>query len=349
MVVLLVVFALPPALARAPRCCCRSLRVVLASLSLRPANSSMYEMSSEENSSLLEPQKRVEDAEPVDWLAELSRFDYGQYLLAAVIFLAAEITLRVAGPRQVPFYVSDATVWYPFLPETVPMFGVVLFACFTVPCMALLEVLAMNGTGRRRLFAAARFALAGATAAVHTLAFVEFTKFFVGELRPYFGTLCTGLPMPPAQYDGRTILSNDMCTGTATEAQLNEARMSFLSGHASVSFALAVTLAAHLWLRAATIARASSVSSSLLSAASIATWKRRAVSQVLCVVAWLPLGFAGWVALTRVRDFRHHVWDITSGSALGVVLGLAIFVPIAHSIHQDYYCRHKSEHSNEYS
>lgn len=37
-----------------------------------------------------------------------------------------------------------------------------------------------------------------------------------------------------------------------------------------------------------------------------------------------PLLLAGWVALTRIRDYWHHPTDVMAGTALGLVVSYAV-------------------------
>lgn len=40
-----------------------------------------------------------------------------------------------------------------------------------------------------------------------------------------------------------------------------------------------------------------------------------------CLLAFLPLLCALLIAISRLDDYRHDVWDVTCGSLLGMLLG----------------------------
>ena len=126
------------------------------------------------------------------------------------------------------------------------------------------------------------------------------TKKTIGELRPHFIAVC--YPNINKYY----ALCNNITYSTnyiqpkcldADEDHVKEARMSFPSGHSSFIFYGAVS--AILYIRS----------------------QRIPISEcfkVFCItVQFGYLILAWWVALTRVRDYWHHAWDVLTGALIG--------------------------------
>lgn len=109
-------------------------------------------------------------------------------------------------------------------------------------------------------------------------------KFYVGRLRPNFYAMCG--------FDADTLA----CTNW--EAMETEARMSFPSGHSSLSFCGLVCLA--LFFRGR-------VHSNLASGR----------GKILTLASFAPLLLSGWCATSRLVDNWHHPSDIIAGSIVG--------------------------------
>ncbi|EJF57189.1 lipid phosphate phosphatase 1 [Dichomitus squalens LYAD-421 SS1] len=128
-----------------------------------------------------------------------------------------------------------------------------------------------------------------------TVFITEALKNRVGRLRPDFLHRC--------KWDKEL----KACTGELEKVM--DGRRSFPSGHASTAFAGMTFLALYLagltgaW-RLAQPAQGGSLLRSKLAR---------------LVLTLLPLGFATWVAVSRVEDYRHHKEDVIVGSLLGVV------------------------------
>ena len=114
---------------------------------------------------------------------------------------------------------------------------------------------------------------------------------------------------------------SDICQGLqmnlTTSKQLHDARLSFLSGHASFSFYCAAFLVLYLQARLAT--------SPIRNGRAV-----RILHRMLKVLRpFLQLGLillAFWISLTRVSDYFHHPEDVITGSVFGILFALFTFI-----------------------
>ncbi|KAJ3371221.1 Phospholipid phosphatase 3 [Kappamyces sp. JEL0680] len=116
----------------------------------------------------------------------------------------------------------------------------------------------------------------------------EFFKVTVGRLRPDFLDRCQ--PDPATQ----------LCTGNPKVVQ--EGRKSFLSGHTSTAFYIAIYMI--IWMHR--------------------RWRKYAkpITKPL-VAAWVFLFLlAAYVGVSRIQQFVHHPTDVIAGALLGTVVGV---------------------------
>ena len=117
-------------------------------------------------------------------------------------------------------------------------------------------------------------------------------KFYVGRLRPNFYAMC-----------GFDIVTLACANGEDME---NEARMSFPSGHSSLSFCGMMTLVLFFLGR---------VGLGRIIGPKVASSR----SRFLTVMTFTPLLLSFWCATSRLVDNWHHPSDIIAGSILGTV------------------------------
>ena len=143
---------------------------------------------------------------------------------------------------------------------------------------------------------------------------VEFTKHYVGYLRPNFYAKC-GFDYETMQCDP------DTDTNTFT------GRKSFMSGHSSMSFAGLTVLSVYMQRlfgvgsgtkRAVVVgdtgANSNAVILRYISSSSPSLQRKQRVLSFLCL---LPMFLAVFIAASRVRDNYHHPADIVGGSIVG--------------------------------
>ncbi|KAL3211260.1 hypothetical protein MRX96_036493 [Rhipicephalus microplus] len=106
-----------------------------------------------------------------------------------------------------------------------------------------------------------------------------------------------------------TYVENFTCGGNATEHQLKELRLSFMSGHSS--FSAYTMLYAVLYIHARLPWRNS-----------LAVAARTVVQVALLSLAW-------YTALSRISDYKHHWSDVLAGTAQGYLVAIIVAWGIA--------------------
>ncbi|KAH8034832.1 hypothetical protein HPB51_003119 [Rhipicephalus microplus] len=129
------------------------------------------------------------------------------------------LILFLAGkPFKRGFFCDDESLRYPYRDSTVtsPM----LYAYgILIPITVVLYVMICV------------FLMGAATSQLIT----DIAKYTIGRLRPHFFDLCQPLNLKALCSKPYTYVENFTCGGNATEHQLKELRLSFMSGHSSFS------------------------------------------------------------------------------------------------------------------
>ena len=121
-------------------------------------------------------------------------------------------------------------------------------------------------------------------------------KFYVGRLRPNFYAMCG--------------FNSETLSCTASEEMQMEARMSFPSGHSSISFCGLICVVLFLLGRVG------------LGRPNIGSRIASLRGKISIVMSFTPLLIAFWCATSRLVDNWHHPSDIIAGSILGTVCGV---------------------------
>jgi len=215
-----------------------------------------------------------------DWLLILAMFGISQWF-----FLVPE-------PPIAYFRVDDVDYMRPLVPETVSS-GVAGFFSGGVPLIILLILELVFFWNKWNLY---HLVTGHATSTAFSLFFTSLFWITVGShlgLRPNFLTICQ--PDLKKLLPNVTYYTTDICTQPLKKFDFQ----GFPSGHSSNAFAGWVFFVLYLnsklkpWNGTAYV------------------WKG--------LVLTIPLAFATWVALTRVRDFRHFPFQIFIGSLIGIV------------------------------
>jgi membrane-associated phospholipid phosphatase len=144
----------------------------------------------------------------------------------------------------------------------------------------------------------------------------EWTKNYVGRLRPNFAERCLGSgAVPPSEGPAgltRVIHGNAECVNGDLWAGAWDGRRSFPSGHAALAMGAGVYM--QLWL----IRYSSSTGP-----ASRADEGRR--SLLASIGAVLAFAYGLYVSASRVVDNAHHVSDVVGGAGLGAWIAAAHF------------------------
>jgi membrane-associated phospholipid phosphatase len=201
----------------------------------------------------------------------------------------------------------DNVIGAPFVREKISTTGVILG-----DVAALLMVSALDAAVAHDLHRTHNLLLGGVESVAATYALTELFKHSFGRLRPdyrdrYLRAACGGTA--PTQASAGVNCSEVLADGFVVSAdELRDGQLSFLSGHASSSFAMASYLTWHL--------------------ASSYVWHPDAppwAPALAMLAAGTLMGTAGFVAASRIADHRHHPEDVVAGAALGTTIGSAMW------------------------
>jgi len=221
----------------------------------------------------------------------------------------------VGEPYIQGFFCSDTSIRYPYYDSTIPTW-VLIMVSYVLPgiifCLAETSLLKHSDTFTqvrlsRELYNAMGVFLFGSM--VNQL-LTDTTKFTIGRLRPHFIEVCNpnihfgeetcGTPDSPVYI--KTYVCRGQENTTASKAEIDERlhdmRLSFVSGHASLS-------AYSMWFSIVYLQRR------------MGTRNYRLVKPLIQVGCAL---FAVFTSLTRVSDFKHHPEDVFCGALLGVTI-----------------------------
>ncbi|XP_038124663.1 phospholipid phosphatase 3 isoform X2 [Cyprinodon tularosa] len=210
-------------------------------------------------------------------------------------------------PYQRGFYCSDSSLNYPYKSSTVPS-SVLVSVGLTLPVVSIvigecfrvhqLHVGTKSFVGNA--YVAALYKQIGVFlfGCAVSQSFTDIAKVSVGRMRPHFLDVC--------RPDFSTIncsvgyVTNYTCTGDESEVQ--EARKSFFSGHASFSLFTMLYLAFYIQSRF--------------------TWRGARLLRPLLQFTLLMMAF--YTGLSRVSDHKHHPTDVLAGFVQGALVAYCI-------------------------
>eukprot|EP00884_Botryococcus_braunii_P010701 jgi/Botrbrau1/19632/Bobra.0003s0002.1 len=262
------------------------------------------------------------------------------FLLVVIPTAVVHVTIK---PRIRPFRVYDATISYPLHPDTVPPWAayVVPLAVFLLT-MLVVELwlhrrqnLCLTNALSRVIYFMVDCLCAFATTALVT----EVSKREVGFLRPYFLSACQPLPNKFPESAQVGLAPSPFCS-ILDNYSTNDGRVSFPSGHSSVSAAIQFFNAGYcLWSLLFRLTEPAYMDAFTFSALFL-----RDLLDILAVFWILAMQSMAWVImLSRIIDFRHHPADAIAGYVLGAIVGV---IWIIHSVatvkYRPYFCPRKS-------
>ncbi|KAM4575065.1 phospholipid phosphatase 3 isoform 2-T2 [Fundulus diaphanus] len=210
-------------------------------------------------------------------------------------------------PYQRGFYCSDYSLNYPYKSSTVPS-SVLVSVGLTLPVVSIvigecyrihqLHVGTKSFVGNS--YVAALYKQIGVFlfGCAISQSFTDIAKVSVGRMRPHFLDVC--------KPDFTTIncslgyITNYTCTGDDSDVQ--EARKSFFSGHASFSLYTMLYLAFYIQSRF--------------------TWRGARLLRPLLQFTLLMMAF--YTGLSRVSDHKHHPTDVLAGFVQGALVAYGI-------------------------
>ncbi|XP_047230155.1 phospholipid phosphatase 3 isoform X2 [Girardinichthys multiradiatus] len=210
-------------------------------------------------------------------------------------------------PYQRGFYCSDSSLKYPYKSSTVPssvlvsvgltlpMVSIVIGECYRIHQLHVGTKSIVGNSYVAALYKQIGVFLFGCAI---SQSFTDIAKVSVGRMRPHFLDVC--------RPDFSTIncslgyVTNYNCTGDESEVQ--EARKSFFSGHASFSLFTMLYLAFYIQSRF--------------------TWRGARLLRPLLQFTLLMMAF--YTGLSRVSDHKHHPTDVLAGFAQGALVAYCI-------------------------
>ena len=184
----------------------------------------------------------------------------------------------------------------------------------------------------------------------------QIAKYQVGRLRPYFLSACNmdltdDLCKDGFGYQNFVLLNNSECRGPwkpseygdvhseydwifeecegksqgdCIEDIMNEGRKSFMSGHSSFSFYCAAFLIIYLHSRLSYETPFGSQKKK--EGTELCRIFLRGLKVLRPFLQFMFFILAFWIALTRIKDYRHHPLDVVTGTLVGIVFsGLVLF------------------------
>lgn len=154
------------------------------------------------------------------------------------------------------------------------------------------------------------------TACVYFVAFglthfaTQAIKVYVGYMRPIFFAVCEP--------------SNDYQTCTNSQDNVDEVRLSFVSGHASSSFCGMMLLSRFIHQRFGHAAAKTGLTAGTECSTRPRVLRSPPLARLLSILSLAPLAVAIFIACSRVVDNHHHPADIVGGALLGG--SIALFV-----------------------
>lgn len=220
----------------------------------------------------------------------------------------------LAVPFHRGFFCDDESIMYPYHESTISTtlvvaVGLIVPTFFMIVCERFstrqrkCEYICVIGNKKKyvppwigRLYSTVGIFVFGA---VVTKLLTDVAKYTVGRLRPHFIDVCR--PDPATYNCSQGYIIKFTCAGTDKEL-IEDARLSFLSGHSSFAMYSMLYLAIYIHV----------------------TFPRRMSSLVKGVFEVAAIIFGFYTCLTRISDYKHHWSDVLAGGVLGVIVCLVV-------------------------
>ncbi|BFZ04112.1 hypothetical protein BsWGS_07151 [Bradybaena similaris] len=233
-------------------------------------------------------------------------------IIVVAVWLSAILMRKFCVPYERGFFKDDESIMHPFHGSTIP--SSTLYAVgFTIPVitMILLEIVNRRQSkssrqledlsDREKWFVSCFHMLAMFFFGAGTAHFLtDIPKYAIGRLRPHFFDVCK--PNWNLLNNTSGYITVDICTGE-DKALIQEARLSFPSGHSSMAMYCAFFFILYLEWRL--------------------TW--RVVPLLRPLLQLIAFSFAFFTCLSRISDYKHHWSDVLAGGILGVAVGCLVF------------------------
>jgi phosphatidate phosphatase len=238
----------------------------------------------------------------------------------------------IPQPYKRGFFLHDESIRYPLLPSQVSFELVILVGVtFNIFWILFIEtllkkflprssrsiqmvedvqhvrLLSMIGSWLMLFHLLVNFFMGAALTNVAT----DIPKFFFGRLRPYFYQICNAtFTMNVHDMDPHSYVTDYTCMGN--EKAVREARLSFPSGHSSMTLYFATYMITYSYFRLN---------------------KLKPVRNFLFTMSLLIYIVVITVVSSRVNDYRHHWSDVIAGMIIGCIIAigtLTLFTDLPH-------------------
>lgn len=232
------------------------------------------------------------------------------FLVAALALAILYIETHVPPFRR-GFYCEDVELKYPLRANTYPAWSLAVIIVVPLVVMLFTEATILKCSPKKTATAIYKhFGVYIFGFLMHFL-LVDYIKYSAGRLRPNFFEMCQPVLMDgsdcwnTANY-GNYIMNYTCTNPNATQRVLKEFRLSFPSGHSSISFYAMTYLVLYIH----------------------GQW--RISKTVKFAVEFLCILFAVSVAVSRVSDYWHFWSDVFTGSFIGIISAVAVVRYISH-------------------
>ncbi|CAD5210428.1 unnamed protein product [Bursaphelenchus okinawaensis] len=267
----------------------------------------------------IEPSLDVEaNAGDLSSFVEREPLPIRRYLTDAALVVAMagglELFCRIYGPYERGFFCDDESIRYEYKPNTISLFTLIMFLLIpnvlmiiAVECYRMhrtrtnVETYSTYENGRphtmKLLIRLAIFHGYYIASILVIMTLTSATKYPVGRLRPHFMDVCR----PNVGYDSCNTSSEivDYYCTSGLSAQILEARLSFFSGHSSLSVGSATFGVIYLQDRL------------------YGLLKSRVIVPIFQTMYFCT---ALYIAYTRIFDNWHHWSDVLVGTLVGIVV-----------------------------
>ncbi|KAK6463736.1 vacuolar diacylglycerol pyrophosphate phosphatase [Scheffersomyces coipomensis] len=214
-----------------------------------------------------------------------------------------------AKPFERQFSLNDLTISYPFATKervTGPACIVISFLvpAITITLVSFIKSLRSSNSGQKVLHNLQISILGLIISLSFNGVVTDILKNWIANPRPDFLERCGARNDTPLD----TLVDISVCTAPYGQTILIDGMRSTPSGHSSISFSAMFYLS--LWIYGQL--RLSSSTASGLAPQPLYKY----------IFAGLPILLASYIALSRTQDYRHHFFDISLGSVIGI--GFAI-------------------------
>ncbi|KAI6183031.1 hypothetical protein M3Y97_00444600 [Aphelenchoides bicaudatus] len=275
------------------------------------ADNSVHAMEQQQVELVIEQEVAVVTiAEPLP----MKRF-FVEGLAVLTMAVGLEVFCRVHGPFKRGFYCDDQSIRMPYKPNSVGVLELILYGLVVNFCATFLvegyrlqkpnlcdEIYSRyehNRTRVGRLIVRSTMYFGYSVVIILVVwTLTTATKYPVGRLRPHFIDICK----PDIGYTScntTEYITNYTCTSGYFPLVIQEARLSFFSGHSAISVASAVFFCIYLQDRLA------------------GQTQNRVIVPILQT---LNISFAMYIAYTRISDNWHHYTDVAVGCFVGLLV-----------------------------